>query len=294
MTGERWRPLSVREAGTAQAYDGPHDGVPYWMFGALWDWVAERYPVRIATPNGPIEHPMAAGTYRRIQMALALNLEGSGLGTRAERMRDALRAKAVKKPAVLLDVVDYWLGHDSEREGVAIRQLDDILKAGRSVWTVLPGSPPCLTRRVAPEARGAVIALGDTGRPSEHLSRAWRAVYGRQPNPGEGYREAIRAVEAAAKPVVSPDNGRTTLGTIIHDMRARPDKWEVRLKHHTPDGQVSAVVGMLDLLWSGQSGRHGDPAPDAPMDVTQEEAEAGLHLAVTLVHWFSRGVVTLT
>jgi hypothetical protein len=291
MTGQQWRPLSVRETNGAEAYDGPHDGVPEWMFGALWDWITKRYPLTRVLMSGAYDDPAASDTYRRIQMALGLSLEQPGREALARRMQSTLHGIAVQRPAVLLDVADYWLAHDAAGERVAKRELDDLLRASRSVWTVTPGEPAYLARRVAAEVRDAAIALGDTGRPAEHLSRAWRALYGRNPNPSEGYREVVKAVEVAARPVVSPDNGRTTLGTIIHDMRTKPDKWTVGLKHHTPGGQVSAVVGMLDLLWSGQSDRHGDPDPAAPLEVTQDEAEAALHLALTLVHWFSRGVV---
>jgi len=130
------------------------------------------------------------------------------------------------------------------------------------------------------------------GRAGEHLARAWVATYGRTGNPSEGYRESIKAVEAAAKPVVSPANDRATLGTVIADIRNDPTKWTIDLHSPTPTDQMPQVQGMLELLWKGQSNRDGTPDADAPLSVTQEQAEAALHLAMTLVQWFTSGVVT--
>ena len=52
------------------------------------------------------------------------------------------------------------------------------------------------------------------------------------------------------------------------------------------------LADMLDLVWKGQRDRHGDPDPHAPLSVTQEQAEAAVQLAVTVVQWFTAGVVT--
>jgi hypothetical protein len=55
---------------------------------------------------------------------------------------------------------------------------------------------------------------------------------------------------------------------------------------------VETVADMLDLVWKGQSDRHGSPDLTAPISVSQEQAEAAMHLAVTVVQWFTTGVVT--
>jgi hypothetical protein len=48
---------------------------------------------------------------------------------------------------------------------------------------------------------------------------------------------------------------------------------------------------MLDLLWKSQLDRHGTPDETVPLSVSLEEAEATLHLALTLVHWFRTGAI---
>lgn len=47
---------------------------------------------------------------------------------------------------------------------------------------------------------------------------------------------------------------------------------------------------MMDALWTGQVGRHGMPNQPAQTQAP-EEAEAAVHLAAMLVHWFTTGVV---
>jgi hypothetical protein len=52
------------------------------------------------------------------------------------------------------------------------------------------------------------------------------------------------------------------------------------------------LLGMLRMLWVGQYDRHGGlPVSPLPDDVTQDEAEAAVMLAVTLVGWFETGKV---
>jgi hypothetical protein len=238
--------------------------------------------------------PEAVGEYRRLAMALRMSLEDPRAAnpSDADGLQKALRAAAKTTPALLLDVADYWLAHDSEGNGPAVAELATMLDLAGSLYRVQASNPPCLVRRVSSEAQTAADqVIGGAGRAGELLSLAWKAAYGRNPNPGHAYRDCVRAVEAAAIPVVSPTNSRATLGTIIRDLKAKPTKWSIALHHHSMDDQVAGLVGMLDLLWTGQSGRHGAPDPSVPIDVTQEQAEAAIHLALTLVHWFTSGVV---
>jgi hypothetical protein len=197
----------------------------------------------------------------------------------------------------LLDVADYWLhtvdfkeplrGHDDVR-----RDLEGILTTAGSAYHGQDGSPPYLARVVGAETQAAADALMTArGRPGQHLALAWRAIYGRPARAGEGYRECIRAVEAAAIPVVSPNNAKATLGSIIADLRNAPDKWKVALHGPIPDEQVLAVTAMLELLWKGQSDRHGSPDPAAPLSVSLEQAEAAVHLALPVVQFSTAGVV---
>jgi len=90
---------------------------------------------------------------------------------------------------------------------------------------------------------------------AQHLTLAWKAVYGRQPVQARGYGDAIKAMEVATIPVVCPGNLRAKLVRVITDLWAKPSKWAVNLKNPIPDRQVEIVVDMLDLIWKGRPKR---------------------------------------
>lgn len=60
------------------------------------------------------------------------------------------------------------------------------------------------------------------GNASGHLGKAWAAAFDQEPNPSTAYSEAIKAVEAAAIPVVLPNDPLATLGKVVGELRANP------------------------------------------------------------------------
>jgi hypothetical protein len=84
-----------------------------------------------------------------------------------------------------------------------------------------------LLRRVDPTTEEAfrITVSGSGEEPAKHFRNAWREAYGLEPDPTAGYREAVRGVEAAACPVVLPNNDKATLGTVIAHLRQAPHKW---------------------------------------------------------------------
>jgi hypothetical protein len=284
MTDElvtRWRPLSVRESDDHAGYDALHPGVPSWLRAWLWEWVAER----IGDGNP---------TLAQIERVFRIDSipEDISYGDAVYH----LRRRAYQDSEFFLDIVDY-VASKLRLEFIPVaeaNQLATMLDEAGSEWTLDDSSGRYgLVRRVPLEVRAAADQIMNTGdKAALHLRLAWNAVYGRHPDAGKGYGEAIKAMEVATIPVVCPSNLRATLGRVINDLRAKPDKWVVNLKHPTPDRQAETVADMLDLVWKGQSDRHGDPDPSAPISVSQEQAEAAVHLAVTVVQWFNTGVVT--
>ncbi|MFF2864093.1 hypothetical protein ACFVSX_29955 [Streptomyces rubiginosohelvolus] len=155
-----------------------------------------------------------------------------------------------------------------------------------------------LEERVTPAVRDAVSqAVADAeaehsaGAAAEHVSTAWRAVYEQHPDSVRAYSEAIKAVECKAHSVIQPNHGRATLGTMlgeignalevhhryIHSLERRPDR---------PNGSDDArPVGRAD---------HQAWQADPTVPETLEAAPAGVHLAATLVQWFTSGAVVRT
>ena len=65
--------------------------------------------------------------------------------------------------------------------------------------------------------------MAATGFAGDLLHEAWKAVYGRLPDPEEAYEKAITAVEQAGAPVVIPNNSNATLGSMISALRDQKD-----------------------------------------------------------------------
>ena len=134
---------------------------------------------------------------------------------------------------------------------------------------------------------------------SDHLGHAWQHAYGRDPDPGAAYSEAIKAVEAATIPVVVPNDPMATLGRVIGNLRGDAHRWRVNLARPVRlsgaggttaiADPIDVVIGQLDLLWTNQSDRH---APVVP--VSQSQAETAVHLALVLVHMFRSGAIART
>lgn len=179
-----------------------------------------------------------------------------------------------------LNATDYALHHHAhERDADSLREL---LVSGGSAWGVdvsTTGRFQLVPRQAGPirdvieSARvGAAVA-------HDHLNDAWLQANAHNPNPSAAYSDAVKAIEAAAIPIVSPDNQLATLGTIIADLKAKPEKWTVSI-----DGfEVADLTRMCEIVWKGQTDRH---AP-ARREVEAKDARAAVFLAVSLVGLFS-------
>jgi hypothetical protein len=177
------------------------------------------------------------------------------------------------------------------RGAKALDELDDLLTRGGSAWMVAPDRRS-LVRRVQPELMQAAREVIPTaGRAGEYLAEAWRHTYGR--NPSAGYREAVRAVEAVACPVIIPDNPKPTLGLAISAFRdAPPGKYATAFEDNAQDFKpLDAIRGLMGLVWTNQLDRHGTADENTPLHVSSDQAEAVLFAAVTLVQWFHRRFV---
>ncbi len=121
-----------------------------------------------------------------------------------------------------------------------------------------------------------------------HLTNAIREATTLDGKPSVVMTENIRAVEAAAGPVVTPRDPRFQLARIVGALKAKTG-WSLVLQRRdddVPDHQL-VLIGMLETLAFAQRDRHaGDPP-------TREEAQAHMMLAAALVGWFSTGVVRM-
>lgn len=177
---------------------------------------------------------------------------------------------------------------------VAQRQyLQELLDDSLSAYTIsLDGrglenrADPTATAALA-DGVGAANARADAGSAGDHLAAAWANAFAIYPDPVKAYGEAIKAVEAAAHAIIEPKNTKATMGTMIGHMRKHPADFSLMLP--APGVTIDAVISMMAALWTGQTSRHAGQESTRPETVA--EGRAAVHLAVTLVRWFSTGIV---
>jgi hypothetical protein len=277
----RWRPLSVRnDPKSFGAYDALHEGVPPWLRAGAVLWL-----------KSALEQ---AGNFSDfttmilvIEQSLQMELDWGGRETTAYQ---SLLNEVAKGGDRALDILDCALMVTSLSPlgGTVGTTLETRLSVGGSAWTVSEDSEgrSCLQRRVDEVVeRAARGEMERKGNAAHHLHLSWDRLYGRNPDASSAYREAVRAVEAAAKPVVTPNDPLATLGKMIRAMRDKPSKWVTDL------GAINVVADMMAELWTSQLDRHGTDDETVPLSVSPVQAEAAVHLAVTLVHWFRNGHV---
>lgn len=230
-----------------------------------------------------------------LTVCLRLRMEVSPDETAADRL---LRVEDNE----LLDVVDELLAFraskaqaDDLAASAAVYALSFMLNEGGSIYCVTDDLDG-LEVRVGPTVREAMkqtisdaAASGLSGSASEHLASAWRSAYGRHPDTARAYSEAIKAVESAAHATIEPNNTKATLGTMLRAMRNSPSRFTTVLPTRPGQDAVDPVVAMMQTLWEGQTSRHG--AQTATVAETLEAARAGVHLAATLVQWFTSAAV---
>jgi hypothetical protein len=268
-----WRPLSERNDELSD--EELFDGTPAHLKGPLVAWFSDNAYDGVAST---------------IALRLRIDLRSPELSSQPGEL-DALIRKATPYPDQFLDVIDLFLllNHREYSHRSAADDLDRILTIGGSLWRVA-ADQRSLEQRVDETTRDAATAvINQQTNASSHLASAWHYCYGRNPNPSRAYSESIKAVEAAAIPVVSPRNSRATLGTVLRELDNTQSRWQLSIKGSDGTGSITPLLSMIRLLWHGQSDRHGGLTPTTPP--TQSAAEMAVHLGVTLTQWFQSGAV---
>jgi hypothetical protein len=271
---ENWRPLSVRTGQKpSTAFDELHEGVPSWMEKSLRSWIAGLVSRQTGFGDSVANNEVIHELERRLRRDL--NLSGAG-ETRLDQFM-----YLVEDDAFALDVADALVCMQPKETAA----LEPMLSQAGSAWRATKRG---LERRVS-EAAQAQFEATQAGRAGEHLRQAWSSAYGRKPNASDAYREAVRGVEVYVCRALLPNDAKATLGKALGQLRADPSK--LRCVLQGADATATAVA-MLDLLWKSQRDRHGTADEAAPLHVSLEEAQAALHLAITIVQWFQSGALS--
>lgn len=269
--------MSLRGGEPDPRFDEPSEGLPPWLKGPVLEWM------RNAFQAGGWDHEEALQAIQldfRLERPLGFEVNGTP--------GDDLLRRAATSDEFALDVLDWMVhnhryfsaGHQSEGW---VGELGRLLTQGGSAWEVI--TVDYMSHRLTRRAVGPVVEIMEQTAPEatrahNHLSAAWAKLMGRNPDPSGAYREAVRAVEAVAKPVISPNNDLATLGQMIAAMRDKADKWSTIL------GTTDDVRAQMEAVWKGQLDRHGTDDEDVPLHVSQEEADAAFSTCLNLVRLF--------
>ncbi|MET0557513.1 MAG: hypothetical protein ABW065_02410 [Solirubrobacterales bacterium] len=197
-----------------------------------------------------------------------------------------LQERVARSEEFAIKTLAILLSEATPREGGS---LAEIFEAPGSIWEVMgveDGNCRIVLRQSGP-VTSVVVGLAEFSTPAaRHLDNALE----RLSRPGEkdpvgAYAEAIKAVEAAARPAVTPKDPIATLGKMIAALEAKPSKWGVTLA----DERVEDVARRAAILWNTPHERHGSNDPQPPVTVAQ--AQAGFALALGLVDYFARGLI---
>lgn len=244
------------------------EGVPAGLLQSLVAWVIRHYQY---AQSSFTDHASIARLERVVERSLPYD---------SRRLISAFQ----EDEQLLLDAIDNAL--TASVDGNQAVELETYLREARSVYTVGRDAEGRyeLQHRQPPELTAVVqTATSGAGSASHHLRQAWSNAFGREPDATAACDESVRAIEAAAKPVVTPSDQRATLGKMTKAMRDAPHKWTT---DSNATGDIGAVIAMMDLVWTG-FGRHGDPNLSAALSV--ETAQMLVQSAALLVHWFQVG-----
>ncbi len=298
MDEQAWRPLFDRDNEEQTEFDVLHEGIPHWLDGSLWRWVIDRgsegAPSIITRLERRLHMTLAEPGDRRLGTS---HTAPSELLDRYWALADDNR-RLVMIDALLADLQIRAKAAADSRDRSTMMQfvgaadrLQAMLAEGGSAWGVHTAPPAWgLTRRVGEATQALVerISRPDTDA-ARKIRAAWHACYRHDPDPDAAYRQAVLAVEAVTIPVTIPGSTRASLGGVSAHIRDTLPRWSVAGLEAKEIASGQTLYDMVRTLWHNQE-RHARP-DGSIVDVSQAEAEAAVSLAVTLVHWFTSGLV---
>lgn len=298
----RWSRLSARESDQAEESGALHEGIPLWLKKSLQAWVRDVFATLEPREEGQLELVGAIERNCRIELKYRRH-SGSDLWN----AKLAIEELFTSQHAAALDILDYLLHVLAERLRdrhlsysradelkAHLASLERVLREGGSGWMVdaTAKASARLMRRVPPSVVASYRdAIARGGQSAEWMEKAWRAMYGREPDAAAARGFAIKAIESALKPVVLPADSSATLGRMLGELRKQSDRFVFALDD-APGGEgLRALTVLVDRIWKSQTDRHGSDAPATVASVSDEAGIACLQIALAVVQLSSTGVV---
>lgn len=282
--------------------DTLHDNIPKWMENSIWNWL-----------SGVFTYKTSAG-YTRYMNSTIRNVElhiRQSFGTNSEDrvLFVGLYNTFTSSPVIALDILQAtvelaYIQQPGEHTSVtslskihvihysSIEGLNTIIQNGGSKWRiVVSGNQARMESRVDAAMHSAYDKLSMSKEDyAKHLKEAWLSCFGRDPNPSAVYTSAIKAVEAAAWPVISPKDSKATLGTILgaFDSLIKARKLKSGFHDNEEAQTLTMAHSVMSRLWKSQTDRHATGNYKQP---SQAEAESAVHLAILVCQLFSSGMI---
>jgi hypothetical protein len=268
------------------------DGVPAWMQGSVIEWI-RKYTTEHRGRDRHTGDVIVGVTVDRIH-AVERYLQI----TIPRRSQDEFGLQRglisyAQDEAHGLDVVEAMLATGATFNfNELLQSMNQILVESGSKWVAVPNSSGTATleeRVDATTTEAFGTAASDTSNMSgQHLRTAWGHAFGRSPSAPEAYNYAIKAMEAAAWPVITPNNNSATLGHILGELRAHPERWHTQITELQPGAGSTMLANAMQLVWEGHTDRHGTASP---VPVTQPAGEQAVLTAVMVCNYFNRSYV---
>lgn len=267
-----------------QALSVIRDGIPGSMEAPLRAWVMAclegEWSVIYSEPAANLRQAHA------LQAALQIDFGAPASGDM--KLIHLIGAIYAQGERTIMRVVDFLLSQ-MPYENTAVQDIAQILDWSNSKYRVDTfGLNPRLRLRLAEGIESsAQSTIDQSGAAGALLAKAWRYAFGIEPQPAEAMDFAVKAVERAATPVVSPRNDVATLGTATRDIKTQSD-WTHGMRANELAPANTTIHHMMQTLWYGQQYRHVNQNATPP---TAEQAQTHVMLAATLVGWFASGAV---
>ncbi|WP_188043680.1 hypothetical protein [Changpingibacter yushuensis] len=272
----KYVPLSVRE-GRRPPFE-PTVGVPGYLSPALTKWLNRQFPKANGSSYASFEASLDSERIHKLFRALRIDYEES---LSDQDMYVALLDEFLEgDDEISLDIIDYLLFTGATQ----CDELEAVLFEVDHEYR-LDADHARLVRRVDGSVWAAYEeALAPADEASNDVASAWAKTYSRDTDPEGAWDDATRAVEALLKPIVSPNDGKATLGKMISAIRAKEEKWACDLPGIEDKSPVQQFVDALQVV-GYRPDRHGGSD-----GVTDSATSAMVVLqAVTIVGWLRDG-----
>lgn len=177
---------------------------------------------------------------------------------------------------------------DAYRVGQRVRELIQLFDDSGSAWAV--DCDGCgLIERVSREERDTYDAATEKDdAATEYLRAGWKAAWGVPPSSDLAHENAVNALEALFRPVVTPKEPDATLGKIVSCLEDKPSKWRARLEdrrspeggRRTDDAGVRFVANALRTVFQSD---HRHAAAEGSPPHTEEDGRDAITIAVAII-----------